>query len=176
MKEKQVKIAAKQGAKGQPRKPSPSARGWSLPLTAINDLYQKRAELADDIEGHKRECTWLEGVLEHIDQLLLQFGSADPLTARVSGSRYLTYGEMRHRCLAAMRDGNTITAEVVIVQLMRQKCLDPLQHRQLRCDFIRRALRALATLRDEGRVEKIGYGRGVQWRLVETASAEVSPG
>ena len=29
-----------------------------------------------------------EGMLEHIDQLLLQFGSADPLTAHVSGSRY----------------------------------------------------------------------------------------
>lgn len=136
-------------------------------MTVINDLHQKRAELADDLEGHKRECTWIEEMLDRLDQVLQELGSADPLTARASGTRYLVYGEMRHRCLDAMRDGAIVTAEAVVMQLMRQKYLDPEQHPALRRDLNKRALRALATLHEDGRVEKIGYGRGVQWRLAE---------
>jgi hypothetical protein len=78
----------------------------------------------------------------------------------------LKYAEMRHRCLAAMRDGSVITAQAVVMQMMRDRSLDPDRNQRLRSDLLKRALRALDALVRCGRVEKIGKGQGVRWVLV----------
>ena len=78
----------------------------------------------------------------------------------------MDYGEMRHRCLDAMRDGEAITAETVVVPMMRERALDPDRNQRVRSDLIKRALRALDTLHREERVQKIGKGRGVRWVLI----------
>ena len=75
-------------------------------------------------------------------------------------------GEMRHRCLDAMRAGDAITAEDVVVPMMRDKAVSPDRNRRVRSDLIKRALRALDTLHREERVQKIGKGRGVRWVLI----------
>src|SRR4051794_33332868 len=79
---------------------------------------------------------------------------------------HLKYGEMRDRCLNALHDGAVIAAESVVMQLMRDRSLDPDHDQALRSDLLKRGLRALDALRREGRVEKIGKGRGVRWALM----------
>jgi hypothetical protein len=79
------------------------------------------------------------------------------------GRLLLDYGEMRHRCLAALAGGDTITAESVAIQMMRERSLDPNRHQRVRSDLNKRALRALHSLRKEGRVQNIGKGLGVKW-------------
>jgi hypothetical protein len=69
-----------------------------------------------------------------------------------------------------MRDGTSITAEAIIVELMQEKTLDPSDQR-LRSDLIKRTLRALDALRRLGKVEKIGKGRGVRWKIVDFDAA-----
>jgi hypothetical protein len=140
-----------------------------LPLPAINALHQKRAELVDQVNHHLSAAARLREVLGTLDGTLELFGPDDPRApgAAASGSQYLRYGEMRRRCLDAMRDGAIIKAEEVVLSLMRDKCLDPTDHRALRSDLVKRALRALHTLYREGRVAKIGHGHHVRWRSLE---------
>jgi hypothetical protein len=48
---------------------------------------------------------------------------------------------------------------------MRDKGLDPENDKPTRTDFVRRASLALGDMQRKGKVEKVGRGRAMQWRL-----------
>ena len=64
--------------------------------------------------------------------------------------------EPHRQCREPMCDGETITAEQIVVDLMRDKRLDADQ--RLRSDLMKRILRSLDALRRIGKVERIGKG------------------
>ena len=121
-----------------------------LPFVAIS-AQENRDNNASCITEFSRQNSPLECVVQK---------NSPPLWVQMK------YGEMRHRCLDAMRDGSAITAESVVMRLMRDRSLDPHGDKHLRSDLLKRALRALDALRRCGRVQKIGKGRGVRWLLV----------
>src|SRR5262249_42798523 len=102
----------------------------SLPESAIRALREARGELAGQAIHHQREIARIRDELGHIDAVLRLFAPDSPPEhilpkyRRPKQSEYLAYGEMRRRCLEAMRDNGTITAEGVVVQMMRDKSLD----------------------------------------------------
>jgi hypothetical protein len=53
----------------------------------------------------------------------------------------------------------------VAVIAMRDKKLDPGSDPVTRTDFVRRVTMQLSDLRRKGKVEKIGSGRAVRWKL-----------
>jgi hypothetical protein len=152
------------------------------PEHAIRAWREIRAELAGEIIQHRREIERISQLMSHLDALLRAFApdsSPEHIPAKIRRSthqsQYLVYGEMRRRCLEAMRESGSITADIVIERLMREKSLDPGDQR-LRSDLLKRALRALDALRRDNRVEKVGWGLGVQWKLkadeIDRAMAE----
>jgi hypothetical protein len=145
----------------------------SLSELAISALRQKRAELAGEVIHYQREIARIRGELVHVDAVLRLFAPDSPPEHilpkyhRPPRSEYLAHGEIRRRCLEAMRDGAVITAESVVVQMMRDKGLDAEGDQRLRSDLLKRTLRALDALRRLGRVQKIGKSRGVRWKATE---------
>jgi hypothetical protein len=59
----------------------------------------------------------------------------------------------------------------VTVRAMLDKGIDPEKERKLRVNFTQRILTSLHDLRKTGEVERIGYGRGVRWRLSEVTAS-----
>jgi|SRR5579862_315961 len=160
---------------------APSANGHhgESDFLVILNMRAKRAALNGAIAQRTDEIERLSTSLNHLDEARRLFEAGDlgngpaPAWCHRSGTKYLAYGEMRRRCLDAMRGGAVISAREIVDALMPDKGLDPVNDPDLRSDFIKRALRALATLCDEGRVEKIGHGIGVRWRLVAAKSAQM---
>jgi hypothetical protein len=142
-----------------------------MPEIAINALRDKRAELAGLVIHHQREIERLRSNLAHLDAVLHLFAPEIkpdhilPKYHRPRRSEYLVHGEVRRRCLDAMREQETIAADDIAVAVMRDKGLNAEGDRRLRSDFLKRVLRALDALRRRGTVEKIGMGRGVKWKL-----------
>jgi hypothetical protein len=143
----------------------------SLSELAISALRQKHAELAGQVIHYQREIARIREALAHIEAVLRPYAPDSPPEhilpkyRRPPRSEYLAHGEIRRRCLDAMREGAPITAEAVVVEMMCDQGLDAEGDRRLRTDLLKRTLRALDALRRRGSVEKIGRGRGVRWRL-----------
>jgi hypothetical protein len=57
------------------------------------------------------------------------------------------------------------TSFEVAAQAMRDKSLDPDNDKPTRTDFVRRVTLALGDMQRKGKVEKIGRGRTIRWRL-----------
>jgi len=159
--------------------PSASGHLGESDLLAVLAMRAMRAALNGAIAQRTEEIERLSTSRNYLDEVLHMFELNDlkngpaPAWCRPSGTNYLAYGEMRRRCLDAMRGGAVITAREIVDALMPDKGLDPVKDKELRSDLIKRALRALATLGAEGRVEKIGHGIGVRWRLVAAKSAQM---
>jgi hypothetical protein len=54
---------------------------------------------------------------------------------------------------------------------MRDKGLDPESDKATRTDFVRRVALALGDMHRKGKVEKIGRGRALGWRLAKDSPA-----
>lgn len=138
----------------------------------ISGLREKRSAVAGQIVEHQREIDRLTAELFHIDSVLKIYGveTADiPTKGRVpKRSAYFGRFEISRRCYDMLREKGTIRADEVADLAMREKGLDPESDRKLRADFTRRFLVTLHDMRKAGTIEKIGHGRGVRWRLVET--------
>lgn len=136
-------------------------------------LRAKRADIARQIIEAKAQIDKLQADLFHVDTVLRLYGEDPediPLKGRIGKlSPYFGRAEMSRRCRDALRERGTVKADDIAVQAMRDKGLDPEKDRKLRSDFIRRILVSLHDLRDANVIEKIGHGRGVTWRLNETA-------
>lgn len=135
----------------------------------ISGLREKRSALAGQIVELRRQLDKLQADIFHIDAVLRLYGQEPqdiPTKGRVPArSAFFGRNEITRRCYDLLREKDTITADDVTVRAMREKGLDPEADRKQRTDFTRRILVSLHDLRRAGTVEKIGYGRGVRWKL-----------
>ena len=76
------------------------------------------------------------------------------------------HGELTQRIFDALRVNGTVSGLEVAAQAMRDKGLDPENDKPTRTDFVRRVALALGDMRRIGKVEKIGRGRALRWRLI----------
>jgi hypothetical protein len=142
----------------------------SLSEAAIRALREKRGELDGRLIYYQQEIKRIRDELSHLDAVLRMFAPDSPPEnilpkhPRPPRSSLLQYGEIRRRCLEAMRENGVIAADSVVLQLMRDKSLDEGDQR-LHSDLLKKTLRSLDALLREHRVEKIGKGRGVQWKI-----------
>jgi hypothetical protein len=135
----------------------------------ISGLREKRSAVAGQIVDLRRELDRLQANLFQIDAVLRIYGeepSEIPTKGRMPvRSAFFGRNEITRRCYDLLREGDEITVDDVTVRAMREKGLDPEADRKQRTDFTRRILVSLHDLRRAGTVEKIGYGRGVRWKL-----------
>jgi hypothetical protein len=73
---------------------------------------------------------------------------------------------LTQRIFDALRTNGTASGFEVAAQAMRDKGLDPENDKPIRTDFVRRVSLALGDMQRKGKVEKIGRGRAMRWRLV----------
>lgn len=75
------------------------------------------------------------------------------------------HGELTRRIHDALRENAVITSREVANRAMRDKGLDPETDPPTRTDFARRVTMALADMARKGKVDRIGKGRALRWRL-----------
>jgi hypothetical protein len=88
---------------------------------------------------------------------------------RLYGSFDWYLGITLQRIFYALRVSGTVNSFEVASQAMRDKGLDPENDKPTRTDFVRRVALALGDMQRKGKVEKIGRGRALRWRLLQMA-------
>lgn len=137
----------------------------------ISGLREKRAALAGRIVDLRREAENLQAQLIHLDAVLKLYGlepSEIPNKGRMPvRSAYFGRNEISQRCRDMIREKGSIRAADVAIKAMVDKGLDPDADKAVKRDFVRRILTTLHDLKRAGKIEKIGYGKGVRWQTVE---------
>src|ERR1051325_6372720 len=138
----------------------------------VNALRNMRAKLAGEIEIHSREIDRLRSALIHLDATLLLFDpQTDPedIAPRKRNPKRLHYfgpGEQSRRILEAIRDHGSVSVRELAVAAMTDKGFSETD-RQVRREFVARFTKALQNQVQRGRIERIGKGRGVRFKLAE---------
>jgi ISXO2-like transposase domain len=155
---------------GMGRLLAPGARGMSNEIT-MNALVVKRAEILFEIREAEKRIAQLQVELIHLDAMLRMFRpdfKTEGLPVRhrrPTKSPYFTHGELTQRIFNAFRVNGTVTSFEIAAQAMRDKGLDPENDKPTRTDFVRRVALALGHMHRKGKVEKIGRGRAMRWKL-----------
>ena len=137
-----------------------------------NALVAKRADILFEISEFEKRIDQLRTELVHLDAVLRMFRPnfrAEGLPIRhrrPTKSPYFAHGELTKRIFDAMRVSGSVTSFKIAAQAMRDKGLDPENDRPTRTDFVRRISLALGDMHRKGKVEKIGRGRAMRWRLL----------
>jgi aspartokinase len=84
---------------------------------------------------------------------------------RPTKSPYFRHGELTQRIFDALRERGEISSADVAAQAMRDKGLDADNDRVTRTDFVRRVGLQLNALQRDRKIERIGKGRTLRWRL-----------
>jgi hypothetical protein len=137
----------------------------------ISGLREKRSSVAGRVIELRREAEQLQTDLFHIDAVLRLY-EVEPADIPTKGrvpvrSAYFARNEITRRIYDALRTQETVCAVDIAAQAMRDKGLDPDADRKVRTSFAQRFLTSLHDLRKAGKVECVGAGKGVLWRLVE---------
>lgn len=136
-----------------------------------NSLVKKRAEILFEIGELEKRIERLQTELVHLDAVLRMFRpdfKAENLPVRhrrPTKSPYFGHGELTKRIFDAMRVKGMIASLDVAVTAMREKGLDPDSDPVTRTDFVRRVTLQLNALASKGKIEKVGRGRAIRWRL-----------
>ena len=136
-----------------------------------NALVKKRADILFEIGEHEKQIERLQTELVHLDAVLRMFRpdfKAEELPVRhrrPTKSPYFRHGELTKRIYDALRVNGTIASLDVAVAAMREKGLDPESDPVTRTDFVRRVTLQLNDLARKGKVEKVGKGRAMRWKL-----------
>jgi hypothetical protein len=136
-----------------------------------NALVAKRADILFEIGELEKRIEQLRTELVHLDAVLRMFRpdfKAEALPVRhrrPTKSPYFAHGELTKRIYDAMRISGSIASPDVAVAAMRDKGLDPDNDPVTRTDFVRRVTLQLNDLVRKGKVEKIGRGRAMRWKL-----------
>jgi hypothetical protein len=136
-----------------------------------NALVKKRAEILFEIGEFEKKIARLQTELVHLDAVLRMFRpdfAADALPVRhrrPTKSPYFAHGELTKRIYDAMRTSGTVSSSEIAAAAMRDKGLDPENDKPTRTDFVRRVSLALGDMQRKGKVEKIGRGRAMRWKL-----------
>jgi hypothetical protein len=147
-----------------------SENNQAVTVTA-NALVKKRADLLFEISQREREIERLQTELVHVDAVLRMFRpdfkpEALPIRQRrPTKSPYFRHGELTQRIYDALREHGTINSAEVAAQAMRDKGLDPDADRVTRTDFVRRVGLQLNAMQRDGKIERIGKGSALRWRL-----------
>jgi hypothetical protein len=135
----------------------------------VSDLREKRSAVAGRIVELRREADKLERDLFHVDAVLRLYDVEPgeiPTKGRVpSRSPYFNRKEVTQRIYDALRLHGTVASAEIAHQAMLDKGLDPVGNRKLRTLFAQRFLTSFHDLVKTGRVERIGTGSGVRWKL-----------
>jgi hypothetical protein len=137
----------------------------------MNALVAKRAELLFEIGEAEKRIERLQAELAHLDAVLRMFRpnfKAEGLPVRhrrPTKSPYFRHGELTQRIFDALREHGEIASADVAVAAMRDKCLDPMNDPVTRTDFVRRVGLQLNDMARKRKVERIGKGRALRWRL-----------
>lgn len=78
---------------------------------------------------------------------------------------YFGRNEITRRIYDALRVRGEVSAVEIATDAMRDKGMDP-NDRKIRTSFAQRFLTSLHDLRKTGKVESVGTGKGVRWRLL----------
>ena len=140
----------------------------------IKTLLRKRRDVAFHITELESEVETTRADLAHLDAVIRMFAPDIPpnlLPKRLHRPRQLhcfAHGEITRRVYDMLRGGNTIQAIDVARRAMEEKEL-PLGDKKLTTEVSRRVAMQLNHMRRDGKVERIGRGRGARWRLVADA-------
>ncbi len=137
----------------------------------ISGLREKRSSVAGRIVELRREAEQLQADLFHIDAVLRLY-EVEPADISTKGrvpirSAYFGRNEISRRIYDALRVQGSVSAVDIATQAMRDKGLDPAADRKIRTSFAQRFLTSLHDLRKAGKVERMGGGKGVRWRLAD---------
>jgi hypothetical protein len=149
---------------------APREGGMTKTVT-MNALVAKRAEILFEITEAEKRIEQLRTELVHLDAVLRMFRpdfKAEGLPVRhrrPTKSPYFAHGEMTKRIYDAMRINETVNSFEIAATAMRDKGLDPDNDKPTRTDFVRRVSLALGDMHRKGKVEKIGRGRAMRWKL-----------
>lgn len=138
---------------------------------AIATLIEKRAKLSGLIVDLERELAQHRASLTHLDATLKLLDPTIKLhhirakQPAASRSGYFNMGELSQRCKEGIREAGEqgVSAEELALKAMADKGI-PEGDKELRMDFIRRFHWSLGRLQRDGRIDRLGYGRGVRWR------------
>lgn len=137
----------------------------------MNALVAKRAELLFEIAEAEKRIARLQTELVHLDAVLRLFRpdfKTEGLPVRhrrPTKSPYFAHGELTKRIYDAFRASPTIASLEIAVAAMRDKGLDPENDKPTRTDFVRRVTIALGDMVRKRKVERVGRGRAMRWRL-----------
>ena len=138
---------------------------------AISALVEHRAKIAGLIQDLERELAQHRASLLHLDATLKLL---DP-TIKIHGIRakhrmsdrsgYFEMGELSRRCQEAIREAGEkgVSIPDLADATLRAKGLDA-GDETMRRDFIRRFHWAMGRLQRDGRIDRLGHGKGVRWR------------
>jgi hypothetical protein len=141
------------------------------PVIAANALIAKRADILFEIGQLEGRVERLRTELVHLDAVLRMFRpdfKAEALPVRQrrpTKSPYFAHGEMTKRIYDALRVSETISSVDVAVGAMRDKGLDPDHDPVTRTDFVRRVGLQLNDMQRKGKIERIGRGKELRWKL-----------
>jgi hypothetical protein len=138
----------------------------------MNALVVKRAEILFEISELEKRIEQLRTELVHLDAVLRMFRpdfKAEGLPVRhrrPTKSPYFAHGELTKRIYDAMRTSESVSSFEIAAAAMRDKGLDPDTDPVTRTDFVRRVTLQLNDLYRKGKVEKIGRGRAMRWKII----------
>jgi hypothetical protein len=138
-------------------------------------LMRKRADLLFEIAQSEKHTERLRLELAHLDAVLRMFRPEvveEGMPVRHGrwrrSSPYFSRGELTQRIYTALRQRTFIASVEIAADAMRDKGLDPDAGPETRTDFTRRITAQLSALAREGKVERVGKGRAMRWRLSAT--------
>jgi hypothetical protein len=137
----------------------------------MNALVGKRAEILFEIGELEKRVDQLRTELVHLDAVLRMFRPDFKVEGlpvrhrRPTKSPYFAHGELTKRIYDALRINETVSSLEIAAKAMQDKGLNPERDPVTRTDFVRRVTLQLNALERKGKVEKIGRGRAMRWKL-----------
>lgn len=141
------------------------------PVIATNALIAKRADVLFEITEAEKRIELLRTELVHLDAVLRMFRpdiQTEALPVRLrrpSKSPYFNHGEVTRRIYDALRPGDAVSSAEIAAIAMRDKGLEPNNDPATRSEFVRLVGVQLSDMHRKGKIERVGRGRALRWRL-----------
>ena len=148
---------------------------WMADSHIISALREKRAVVAGLIEKLERKLEQHRADLTHIDGVLRLFqpdrdpDEIKPKRTYARRTRYFARNELVRLCMSALRDASgLITTDEIAAHVIAAKGFETTDS-TLRSAIRDQLLTVLRAARKRGRVEQMGLGRGVHWKMANGA-------
>lgn len=147
------------------------SRNNEVGTITVNALMAKRADILFEIGEHEGHAARLRTQVVHLDAVLRLFrpdfkGEDAPIRLRrPAKSPYFRHGELTQRIYDALRELGEISSADVAIAAMRDKGLDPDNDPETRTDFVRRVGLQLSDMHRKGKIERLGRGKALRWKL-----------